>query len=106
MRRSSEISVLRSVMARWMSMAQRTASTALANSTRAPSPVVLTMRPRFSATLGSMKFASMCLKRREGTFLVDAHQSAVSGNVSREDGGQPPFDTRFDHKCGPPCRDI
>ena len=35
----------RSAMPRWISTAQRTASTALANSTSNPSPVVLTMRP-------------------------------------------------------------
>src|ERR1019366_85612 len=52
-RRSSATSALRSAIARWISMAQRTASTALANSTSAPSPVVLTIRPRCSAILGS-----------------------------------------------------
>ena len=36
---------LRSAMPRWISTAQRTASTTLANSTSRPSPVVLTMRP-------------------------------------------------------------
>lgn len=34
------------VIPRWTWIAQRTASTALANSTSRPSPVVLTMRPR------------------------------------------------------------
>jgi transposase-like protein len=37
------------------STAQRTASTTLANSTRRPSPVVLTMRPRCSLILGSAR---------------------------------------------------
>src|SRR5882672_7808442 len=41
-------------MSRWISTAHRAASTALANSTNAPSPVFLTMRPRYSAILGSI----------------------------------------------------
>ena len=45
---------LRSAMPRCTSTAQRTASTTLANSTSRPSPVVLTMRPRCSAILGSI----------------------------------------------------
>ncbi len=39
------LSALRSTIARWISTAQRTASTTLENSTSIPSPVVLTMRP-------------------------------------------------------------
>ena len=30
--------------------------------------------------------------------LVRAHQRAVAGDVGREDGGQPPFDTRLGHE--------
>ena len=45
-------SALRLLMPSWISTAQRTASTALANSTRKPSPICLTMRPRCSAILG------------------------------------------------------
>src|ERR1700712_247420 len=44
-------------IASWISTAQRTASTELANSASIPSPVVLTIRPRCSAILGSIKFA-------------------------------------------------
>jgi hypothetical protein len=47
------------------------------------------------------KFVSMCLKRRESAFLVNTHQAAVSGNIGREDGSQPPFDTRLGHKYRP-----
>src|ERR1035437_9370003 len=46
-------SELRSAMPRWISTAQRTASTTLTNSTSIPSPVVLTIRPRCSVILGS-----------------------------------------------------
>jgi len=54
MRRSGGTSVFRSAIARCTSTAQRTASTTLANSINRPSPVVLTMRPRCSLTLGSL----------------------------------------------------
>ena len=50
---SSGTAVLRSVIPCCTSTAQRTASTTLANSMSNPSPVVLTMRPRCSLTLGS-----------------------------------------------------
>ena len=41
-------------VSRCTSKAQRTASTTLPKSTRAPSPVCLTMRPRCSRTFGAM----------------------------------------------------
>jgi hypothetical protein len=53
MRRSAGVAAVRAIISRCTSTAQRTASTTLANSTRRPSPVVLTMRPRCSAILGS-----------------------------------------------------
>jgi hypothetical protein len=52
--RSGGMSRARSAMPACSSTAQRTASTTLANSTRAPSPMSLTMRPWCSAILGSM----------------------------------------------------
>jgi hypothetical protein len=45
---------LRSIIAVWTVIAQRTASTTLRNSTRAPSPVRLNTRPFRLATVGSM----------------------------------------------------
>jgi hypothetical protein len=54
MRFASVTSALRATMPRWITTAQPTASTTLANSTSAPSPVVLTMRPRWVAIAGSM----------------------------------------------------
>ena len=56
-------SALRSAMPRWTSIAQRTASTALANSTSMPSPVVLTMRPRCAAMVGSTRALLAALSR-------------------------------------------
>ena len=93
-RRSSGMAALRSAMARWISMAQRTASTALANSTSAPSPVVLTMRPAMLGDLWINEFAPVRLERRESAFLVYAHQPAVAGDIGGEDGGEPPFHQR------------
>jgi hypothetical protein len=51
-RLSFAISALRATIRRWMSTAQRTASTALLNSANSPSPVFLTTRPRCSAIFG------------------------------------------------------
>ena len=82
-------------------MAQRTASTALANSTSAPSPVVLTMRPLMFGDLGIDEFASARLERCESAFLVNAHQPAVAGDIGREDGSQPPFDALLGHRDHP-----
>ena len=45
MRLSSSTAALRLAMPRWITIEHATASTTLANSTSAPSPVVLTMRP-------------------------------------------------------------
>ena len=50
-------------MPRWTSTAQRAASTALANSTSMPSPVVLTMRPRCAAMVGSTSAFLTALSR-------------------------------------------
>src|SRR5207253_4711657 len=50
---SVETSAFCAAILRWTSTAQRAASTALANSTSIPSPVVLTMRPRCLAIVGS-----------------------------------------------------
>jgi hypothetical protein len=74
---------LRSAIARWISTAQRTASTTLANSTSRPSPV---------AMLGDLRidqFAPMRLQAGKGALLVDTHQTAVAGDIGRQNGRQP-----------------
>ena len=48
--------------------------------------------------LGIDEFAAVRLERCESTFLVNAHQAAVAGNIGREDGSQPSFDTRLGHE--------
>jgi hypothetical protein len=53
MRLSSGVSALRSAIPRWISTAQRTASTTLGNSASKPSPVFFTVWPRCSLILGS-----------------------------------------------------
>jgi hypothetical protein len=50
-------------MWRWISTAQRTASTTLANSTSAPSPMSLTMRPWCVAIVGLMNSRRSALRR-------------------------------------------
>jgi hypothetical protein len=74
-------------MARWISIAQRTASTALANSTRA---TVARGFDDAAAVFGDLRidnFGSFLFKRRECTFLVNAHQATVASHVGCEDGG-------------------
>ena len=70
MRRSSGTSALRSAIAAWISTAQRTASTTLANSTSRPSPVVLTMRPPMLGDLRVDDLAPERLQRRQRAALV------------------------------------
>jgi hypothetical protein len=62
-RLSSGSSALRVAIARWIATAQATASTTLANSTSAPSPVVFTIRPRCAAICGSTS-SRRCAFRR------------------------------------------
>jgi hypothetical protein len=38
--------------------------------------------------LGIDEFATASLERSESTFLVNAHQPAVAGNIGREDGSR------------------
>ena len=66
---------------RCTSTAQRTASTTLANSTNSPSPVVLTMRPRCSAIIGSTNSRRIALnaaaylpRRRPSAANIRRHQ--------------------------------
>ena len=61
--------------------AHSTASTTLANSTSAPSPVSLTIRPWCSAIWGSMKVSAQRLQARERPRLVGRHQPAVADHV-------------------------
>ena len=86
-----------SAMPRCTSIAQRAASTALANSTSMPSPVVLTIRPRCSATVGSTRDFRVALRPNQCAFFVRAHQATISSDIRRQDSCKPPFHTIVGH---------
>jgi hypothetical protein len=71
--------------------AQRTASTMLANSTKSPSPVVLTMRPRYSAIFGSdtWRRSAVTAPRVPSS---PPRSAANSRDIGRQDRHQPPLD--------------
>ena len=50
-----------------------------------PSPVRLTMRPWWSAMVGSMRSLRSALKPRQGAVLVRPSESAVSDDVGNQD---------------------
>ena len=83
-------SLLRSAMPRWTVAAQRRASTTLANSTSAPSPISLTMRPWHASIAGSIS-SRRRLEPRERARLVLAHEAAVADDVGGQDRRHPPF---------------
>src|SRR5271166_1354162 len=85
MRLSGGRPALRSAMPSWISIAQRTASTTLRNSTRIPSPVRLTTRPPCTPIVGSMRSPRSALKPRERALLVRAREPAVADDVGDED---------------------
>ena len=74
-------SELRSAMPRCISTAQRTASTTPGNSTSMPSPVVLRIRPRCSAILGSTRARRCAISRSSVSLLFPAHQPRVSRHI-------------------------
>jgi hypothetical protein len=82
-------------MPRWISTAQRTASTTLANQHAVAGcfddPAVMLDDLRID------QFATMGLELAERAFLVCFHQSAVAGDVRCENRSEPAFDSVFDH---------
>jgi len=56
------------------------------NSTRIPSPMVLTMRPVCCAMIGSTSSPAQRLKSGECAFLVCSHELTVANHIGREDG--------------------
>ena len=79
---------LASAMACWNSMAAPSASTALANSTNAPSPVSLTRRPPWRASVGSKRSVTMALEPGERAALVTAHQARIANDICSKDRRQ------------------
>jgi hypothetical protein len=51
--------------------------------------------------LGINEFATAGLECGESAFLVNAHQAAVTSDISSEDGSQTPFDPRLGHENCP-----
>ena len=86
-----------------MFTAQSTASTELPNSTRDPSPMSLTVRPRCSAMRGSITLRPQLLKRTQRACLVRPHEAAVANYVGRHHGSEAPLDTHLGHNP-PPSR--
>ena len=78
-------------MPRWISTAQRTASTTLANSASMPVAGGLDDPSAVFGDLGIDEGAPMGLELDVRAFFVAAHQAAVTGDIGRENGGQPPF---------------
>ena len=85
MRRSGGRPALRSTMPFCNSMAQRTASTTLRNSTSAPSPVRLTTRPLCTAIVGSTRSLRSARSRASVRSSSSAGQPAVADNIRRKD---------------------
>jgi hypothetical protein len=84
-RLSDAISEFRLAIARWISTAQRKASTALTNRTSKPSPVVLTIRPRCSLILGFNELSMVSVQSGQRAFVIDANQAAVAGYIRHQD---------------------
>jgi hypothetical protein len=67
----------------WMSIAHRTASTALGNSARTASPAVLKMRPPYLA-MKIVRHLPVGGKTPQRFFFILGNQPAVAGNIGRE----------------------
>jgi len=56
-----------------------------------PSPVVLTIRPRWVVMAGGDNRLCDCLDPNQHAFFVRAHQAAVSGNVRCQNSRKSPL---------------
>ena len=82
-----------------MPMAQRTASTVLANQ-----DAIARGLYNAAAMFGDLwvnEGLAQRFERTKGAFLIVTHQTAVTYDISRENCCQPPFDPRFGHKSCP-----
>jgi hypothetical protein len=84
----------------WASMAQRTPSTTLRNSTMLPSAGTLHYAPVMGGDGGIDQIAPQCAQPRQRPFLVGTGKPAVSDHICRKDGCEfsgrhgSPFTTR------------
>ena len=91
---------LLSAIAACISAAQRTASTTLENSINSPSPVVLTMRPRCSLTLGSPSSRRIAFSAASVPSSSAPHQPRIARDVGGQDRGKA---ARCGHSSGNPA---
>jgi hypothetical protein len=89
---SSGISALRSIIARWISAAQRTASTTLGNSHQHPIAGILHDPAAMYLDLRINQLTEMCLEKFVRPLLVRAHQTRIACHVGGEDRGETAFD--------------
>ena len=88
MRLSSATPALRSTMACWTSIAQRTASTTLRNSITLPSPVRLTMRPWCTEIVGIDQVAAERPQPRQNPVFVCPGKPRIADHVGHQDRGE------------------
>jgi hypothetical protein len=79
-------------------MAQFTASTALANITSIPSPVVLISAAFVPGDRGVHDLAPQSLQGCQRADLIGSHQPGVPGNICCQDRRQPSLDTPLGHR--------
>jgi len=84
---SAAIGALRSARATRTSLAQRNASTTLANSTSNPSSIVLTIRSWRSAILGH-QLGPDSPEPFQGSALIGSDQPRIAGDIGGEDRGK------------------
>jgi hypothetical protein len=75
-------------MPRWISTAQRTASTTLWNSAKNPSPVFFTVRAPVLRDLRLDQVPEVSLQPFMRPLLIRPHQARVPGHVGGEDRGE------------------
>ena len=102
MRRSSGTPALRSTIAFWTSMAQRTASTTLRNSTMLPSPGALDDAPMVDRDGRIDQIAAQRPQSRQDAILVRAGEPAVADHIRAKDRRQ--FSGLAHRARPPPCQ--
>ncbi len=81
-------------------VAARTASTALGNSARKPSPVLLTIRPPWAAIAGTTASARELHEPRMRRLFVMVHQPRVPHDICNHYRREPPFQSRIGETIG------
>jgi hypothetical protein len=90
--------MFRSAIARWISAAQRTASTRLAEFDQRP---VTCGFEDATAMLGNVGIAYLASNRpqcRQSALFIGLHQPGIANDIGRQNGRQPSFDPAFGHR--------